>query len=94
MTRDALLESVRQVARTSDGLFRVHRRHPDLYARARRMFGSWGEAVRLAGVDYESAIELARRRSRLTLRERAGARPGGVRDMKRSPRGNEPETAH
>ena len=93
MTRDALLESVRQVARTADGLFRVHRRHPDLYARARRMFGSWGEAVRLAGVDYESAIDLARRRSRVTLRERARERRD-VLDMQRSPGGNDPETAH
>ena len=92
MSRDALLERVRQVAQTPDGIFRVHRRHPDLYARARRMFGSWGEAVRLAGVDYEWAIDLARRRSRVTLRERAQARSGSVMDPSR--RDLDPETAH
>jgi hypothetical protein len=92
MTRDALLESVRRIAGTPDGLFRIHRRHPDLYGRARRMFGSWGEAVRLAGVDYESVVDLARRRSRVTLRERARARRANV--MERSRGGNHPETAH
>ena len=90
MTREALLDRVREVAKTADGLFRVHREHPDLYGRARRMFGSWSEAVRSAGVDYETAIEHARRRSRLTLSERVRAR----RVAESTPRGNEPETAY
>ncbi len=91
MSRDALLDRVREVARTADGLFRVHRQHPDLYGRARRMFGSWSEAVRMAGVDYDDAIADARRRSRLTLRERAQARRGV---MESSRRGNASETGH
>jgi len=91
MSRDALLDRVREVARTADGLFRVHREHPDLYGRARRMFGSWSEAVRSAGVDYDGAIAHARRRSRLTLTERARARRGVI---ERSRSGNEPETGH
>ena len=89
MTRESLLETVRQVARTPAGLFRIHREHPGLYARARRMFGSWSQAVRSAGVDYERMIELARRRSRETLRERRKtSAAGGL----ASP-GHEPDTA-
>ena len=91
MTRDALLDRVREVARAMDGLFRVHREHPDLYGRARRMFGSWSETVRAAGVDYDGAIAHARRRSRVTLSDRARARRGAL-DPSRN--GNDPETHH
>jgi hypothetical protein len=51
-------------------LFRMHREHPGLYARARRLFGSWASAVAAAGVDHDRAIADARRRS-LETRRRA-----------------------
>ena len=51
-------------------LFRMHREHPSLYARARRLFGTWAAAVAEAGVDHRSAVADARRRS-LETRRRA-----------------------
>ncbi len=54
----------------SGTLFRVHREQPALYARARRLFGSWGEALREAGVDAQKAMLEARARS-LETRRRA-----------------------
>jgi hypothetical protein len=72
MTRDALLGRIRELASSDGGLFRIHRAHPEVYARARRMFGSWSEAVRNAGVDYDAAVRSARRRSRDAVRIRAG----------------------
>lgn len=71
MTRDSLLDSIRKLAVSGDGLFRIHRSHPHLYARARRMFGSWSAAVRTAGLDYDGAIRTARARSRDAIRRRA-----------------------
>ena len=65
---DALRDRIRALARTRDGLFRIHRRHPDLYASARRRFGSWAAAVRGLGLNYDEAVEQARRRSRRNLR--------------------------
>lgn len=73
LTRGQVLEQIRALATRADGLFRVHRGHADLYARARRCFGSWAEAVRQAGLDYEIAIRTARRRSRAKLRKRPPA---------------------
>ena len=66
------LEEIRSIAGDGDGLFRVHRRKPDLYARARRYFGTWSEAVRRAGLDYDRAVREARIRSREPLRKPAG----------------------
>lgn len=73
MTRESLLESIRALAVNGEGLFRIHRSHPHLYARARRMFGSWSEAVALAGLDYGDAIKVARARSRDAIRKRTGS---------------------
>jgi hypothetical protein len=70
MTREQLLDSIRGVSGRPDGLFRVHRTDSDLYARARRMFGSWAAAVAAAGVDYPSVIATARLRSLETRRRR------------------------
>ena len=70
MNRAQLLDRIREIARQPDGLFRVHHLDTGLYARARRQFGSWAEAVQAAGVDYESAVEVARRRSLETRRTR------------------------
>jgi hypothetical protein len=53
-------------------LFRMHREHPGLYARARRLFGTWARAVAAAGVDHDRAVADARRRS-LETRRRARA---------------------
>ena len=51
-------------------LFRMHHEQPGLYARARRLFGSWANAVAAAGVDHARALADARRRS-LETRRRA-----------------------
>jgi hypothetical protein len=53
-------------------LFRMHHEHPGLYARARRLFGTWAAAVAEAGVDHDRAVADARRRS-LEARRRARA---------------------
>ena len=78
MSREELVTRVRELAQ-GDGLFRVHRAAPALYARARRMFGSWAAALDAAGVDYRATVERARKRSvdaRQQQRVRAG-RPTG-----------------
>jgi len=75
-TRSEVLDEIRTLARRGDGLFRVHRSHPDLYARARRFFGAWAEAVKGAGIDYESVVRAARSRSREPLRKRREAPAG------------------
>ena len=82
MAPDEVLRTIGELARGRDGLFRVHLVAPGLYARARRLFGSWSEAVRLAGIDYESMQGAARARSVQTRRRnrRRGAsehRAGG-----------------
>ena len=59
MSGDEVLEQVRDLAERG-ALFRVHRTHSDLYARARRLFGSWAMAVRAAGIDYPQTIQRAR----------------------------------
>lgn len=63
MPREIVLERIRSLARSSDGLFRVHRRMPGFYARARRLFGSWSAAVAAAGEDYPAAVNAARERA-------------------------------
>lgn len=78
-SREDVLEAIRRLASRGEGLFRIHRQHPDLYARARRMFGSWSRAVTLAGLDYGVAIEAARQRS---LRSRS-ARARGIANRSR-----------
>jgi hypothetical protein len=78
MTQLALLERIQQLAARAEGLFRIHRTHSGLYARARRQFGSWSAAVRAAGVDYQDAIARARARSLRSRRPRGRRRPGGV----------------
>ncbi|HTO92685.1 MAG TPA: hypothetical protein VMJ70_16255 [Candidatus Sulfotelmatobacter sp.] len=74
MSRDILLQRIRELAASESGLFRIHLAHPEFYARARRMFGTWSEAVRNAGVDYEQMVRSARRRTRDANR----LRPGGI----------------
>ena len=80
MTREQVIDRIRQLSTASDGLFRVHLSAPGLYARARRLFGSWSAAVRLAGVDYEILQGVARARSLQTRRrDRRRPRQVGVR---------------
>jgi hypothetical protein len=71
MSDEAVLNRIRALARRDAGLFRVHRTHPGLYARARRQFGSWSAAVERAGLDYRMALDRARSRS---IRVRRGRR--------------------
>jgi len=78
MAPEIVLERIRSLALRREGLFRVHRSHPSLYARARRLFGSWEGAVRASGFDYREVVRRAfaraaqarrksRRRSFVTL---------------------------
>uniref|UniRef100_A0A832MLG9 Uncharacterized protein n=1 Tax=Eiseniibacteriota bacterium TaxID=2212470 RepID=A0A832MLG9_UNCEI len=78
VSREAVLERIRQMAARSDGLFRVHRSHPALYARARRLYGSWAAAVRAAGLDYDAAVGAARERSLRTRRQKTRRRPAAA----------------
>lgn len=73
LTSDQVLEQIRAAA-TRDALFRVHLDQPALYARARRLFGSWSGAMLAAGLDYEHAMSESRRRALATRRRQAGAR--------------------
>ena len=73
MSPEDVLAHIRRLS-AGDGLFRVHLGHPALYARARRQFGSWAEAVARSGADYAGAVEAARRRSIATRRSRRGRR--------------------
>ena len=62
MSPGQLLERIRERA-GEGGLFRVHLAEPALYARARRLFGSWARAVEAAGLDHAAAVNAARRRA-------------------------------
>ena len=70
MSSHEVLERIRRLADSREGLFRVHRRNSGLYARARRSFGSWSAAVEAAGLDYIQALNGARQRSLRTRRRR------------------------
>jgi len=59
MSRAALLRKIQQLALRPEGLFRVHRSHPHIYARARRQFGSWADSVEAAGLEYPEAMDRA-----------------------------------
>lgn len=69
MSVPEVLQRIRALG-SSGSLFRVHREQPALYARARRLFGSWGGALRQAGLDPDKAMLEARARS-LETRRRA-----------------------
>lgn len=62
MQPDEVLNRIHGLA-AQGALFRVHLEHPALYARARRLFGSWADAVGRAGHDHGRAVHDARRRS-------------------------------
>jgi hypothetical protein len=71
MSAQEILDRIRRLAVSRGGLFRVHQRNASLYARARRIFGSWSAAVRTAGLDYGEALIGARRRSARKRRHRS-----------------------
>lgn len=76
MPPEDVLARIRQLAARETGLFRVHLTDAPLYARARRLFGSWGGAVRAAGFDYLEVLEGSRRRAVMARRAaRRSARP-------------------
>jgi len=56
-TRAEVLSNIRTLHEQAGGLSRVHRTHAALYARARRLFGSWREAVKASGLDYRQEID-------------------------------------
>jgi len=62
MSAEQLLERIRERA-SLGGLFRVHLAEPALYARARRLFGSWARALAAAGLDHTATVSAARRRA-------------------------------
>ena len=74
MTPHKLLDRIRLLARRPQSLFRVHLTHSSLYALARRRFGSWSEAVRAAGLDYDQAVSVARSRALKRRKRRARSR--------------------
>lgn len=67
MSADEVLRLIRD-KQAAGTLFRVHREQPGLYARARRLFGSWARALETAGLDHSRAMADARRRSLETRR--------------------------
>lgn len=69
MSVPEVLQRIRQL-HESGALFRVHREQPALYARSRRLFGTWGAALREAGLDPAQTMNEARARS-LETRRRA-----------------------
>ena len=75
MSPQEVLDRIRRLAGSRDGLFRVHHRNSSLYSRARRSFGSWSAAVQAAGLDYSEALMGARRRA-LKSRRRRSRRTG------------------
>jgi hypothetical protein len=70
MQPSEVMSHIRELARR-DRLFRVHLDVPALYARARRLFGSWAAALEAAGLDHGATTAAARRRAIETRRRRA-----------------------
>lgn len=71
MSREQVLQRIQELAGREGGLFRIHRMQSGLYARARRLFGSWSAALAAAGVDYRSILGAARKRAVVTRRQNA-----------------------
>jgi hypothetical protein len=71
-TPESVLDEIRSEAALGQ-LFRVHVHKPALYARARRGWGTWGGALRAAGLDSRVILEAARLRAIETRRRRREA---------------------
>ncbi|MGH7740902.1 MAG: hypothetical protein ACRENS_02650 [Candidatus Eiseniibacteriota bacterium] len=76
MAPEEVLDRIRTLAGREGGLFRIHLIEPPLYARARRLFGSWQGAVRAAGFDYVDVLEGSRRRAVQARRSKRNLRLG------------------
>jgi hypothetical protein len=72
LSPEQVMEQIRSAA-AAGTLFRVHRESPALYARARRVWGSWANALRAAGQDPGHVVREARRRA-VESRRAKGAR--------------------
>jgi hypothetical protein len=70
--RRVVAEIIQRLHGQAGGLSRVHHTHPALYAKARRAFGSWREAVAAAGLDYVRERRDSLRRG-LSLRDQRRA---------------------
>ncbi len=68
-TREQVLQQIRAIA-AAGRLFRVHLETPSLYARARRLWGSWGDALAAAGIDHRATVASARARALAARRSR------------------------
>jgi hypothetical protein len=69
MLPQEVLRRIRDLAERGQ-LFRVHLDTPALYARARRLYGTWAAALGAAGLDHGDAVAAARQRSLETRRRR------------------------
>lgn len=69
MAPNEVLKRIRDLSERGH-LFRVHLDTPALYARARRLFGTWAAALGAAGVNHGAAVAAARERSLETRRRR------------------------
>jgi len=70
--RRVVAEIIQRLHGQAGGLSRVHHTHPALYARARRAFGTWRDAVLAAGLDYVRERDQSLRRG-LSLRDQRRA---------------------
>ena len=75
LASEEVLRRIRAWSREGQ-LFRVHHDEPGFYARARRQFGSWANALAAAGVDHSRVVAEARRRS---IEKRRRSRPSEAR---------------
>lgn len=69
MMPQEVLRRIRELAERGQ-LFRVHLDTPALYARARRLYGTWAAALGAAGLNHGQAVAAARQRSLETRRRR------------------------
>lgn len=69
MTPQEVLRRIRELADRGK-LIRVHLDVPALYARARRLFGTWAAALGAAGVNHAAAVAAARELSIESRRRR------------------------
>ena len=83
-TPEEVMDQIRTVARAG-GLFRVHVVNPALYARARRLWGSWAGALLAAGIDHGATVSAARRRALETRKHRRMESPGPTQEGKHKP---------
>jgi hypothetical protein len=72
MAPQEVLRWIRDLAERGQ-LFRVHHDAPALYARARRLYGTWAAALGAAGVNHGATVAAARQRALETRQQRRRA---------------------